>query len=209
MSNANAAIQILVHEDQPIRKTVRRLRWFKLSFHNEVDRISEETGVAFEIDEKRLAAAFVEWLRAFDAQKPTNPASRRSYVGFAAGLMLRTLITHKPVSVAAKPEGADDTNPAYFWPEGYVYVAYCLNVRSAVLDQDFHEEQKIAPELSKIQTWWSFKENIKEDSSLSIAFLDLFAGDKPQWTLPGFFRDEDVTAIASKFYEPRKLPSAP
>ena len=85
----------------------------------------------------------MEWVRAFDAQKPASPQDRRAYVGFAAGLMLRALIQQNPLSVVV----ADAGNPAYFWPEGYVYVAFCLNVRAAVLAQDFHEDQRLAPEI--------------------------------------------------------------
>lgn len=172
----------LQRDDRPIRKTVRQLRWFKQSFAAQVGEIAARTGVEFELDEKKLAAAFIDWLRLFRVHKPADPGSRRGYVGFAAGLMLRAMLTHRPLSVRRRPQPADAGDPALFWPQGYVYVMYCLNVRAAVLNQEFGEPPKTAPALSDIKTWWSFKENVREDVFLSSAFLDLFAGDQPDWS---------------------------
>ena len=174
-------IDVLASKDQPIRKAVRRLRWFKRSFAKQVEVISADTQIQFTVDDKALVACFMDWIRLFEQQKPTDPKSRRDYVGYAAGQMLRILVSSDPLTVLSKPIDIDDKNPAYFWPEGYVYVSYCLAVRAAVLDQDFHEEQEITPVLNQIDTWWSFKENIREDGSLSTAFLDMFAGEQPDF----------------------------
>ena len=173
--------------ERPIRRAVRRLRWFRSSFIEQATAISEATGVRLKIDEVALAAAFVDWLRAFEAQKPPTVTARRPFVGFAAGLMLESLIRHKPVVADRVPEGTDLTNPAFFWPEGYVYVAYCLNVRAAVLEQDFDERRQLAPELGEIRVWWSFRENSEADASLATAFLDLFSGELPDWSRPAVF----------------------
>lgn len=200
-----SALRVLDSSGKPVRKAVRRLRWFIGSLREQVQKTSDETGVRFAINEQKAIAAFMEWVRAFEAQKPEVDADRRAYVGFAAGLMLRALIRHAPVTVLEKPKIADETNPAFFWPDGYAYVAYCLNVRSAVLEQDFREDQRIAPELAELRTWWSFRENVAEDPSLSIAFLDLFAGDEPDWTMPDIFRSPDVRALATRFYAPTSL----
>ncbi len=185
----------------PLRKSIRRLRWFVTAFEDQIESIAAETGNRFEIDHTTLSTVFVDWLRAFEAQKPSVPEHRPAYVGFAAGLMLRTLIQHKPLKVLEKPDNADTSNPAYFWPEGYCYVAFCLNVRALVLEQDFHEKQKTVPELSEMRTWWSFKENISENPSLAIAFLDVFAGAEPDWQMPSVFRTDGDRALAARFYE--------
>ncbi len=192
-------------DTQPVRKSIRRLRWFENSFRQQVSKTCDETGIDLAIDDRKLAATFINWLRAFESHKPQHETDRQPFVGFAAGLMLRALIEHAPLGVRSKPDDVDDTNPAYFWPEGYVYVAYCLNMRSAVLEQDFHEDRKVAPELDEIRTWWSFKENVANDPALGIAFLDLFAGEKPDWTKPGVFRSRDVGPTALRFYERKTL----
>ncbi|MEM8786775.1 MAG: hypothetical protein AAGE76_00780 [Pseudomonadota bacterium] len=186
----------------PVRKSIRRLRWFIGAFTQQVDRIAADTGNVFDTDQRALAEVFVEWLRAFEDQKPSDPEDRLPYVGFAAGLMLRTLLRHEPVRVMSKAHDADDTNPAYFWPEGYVYVAFCLNVRALVLEQDFQEKQATVPELSELRTWWSFRENTAADPALAMAFLDLFAGEAPQWSTPDIFRPGHGAQIAARFFEP-------
>ena len=193
--------------EMPVRKSIRRLRWFMRAFAEQVARTSVETGNQFQTDPTKLSAVFVDWLRAFEAQKPANVQDRLPYVGFAAGLMLKTLVSIKPVEVLSKPDAADESNPAYLWPEGYLYVAFCLNVRGMVLEQDFHETQAVVPELSEARTWWSFKENVAEDPALAIAFLDLFAGETPQWTMPDVFRGGQAAEIAARFYE--AIPSEP
>jgi len=198
---ATRRAQIFPDSGLPVRKSVRRLRWFIAAFEHQVDTIAGETGNTFELQRKALAAVFVEWLRAFEAQKPNAESDRLPYVGFAAGLMLRTLVRHKPLRAVSMPVDCDLSNPAYYWPEGYVYVAFCLNVRALVLEQDFHEKQALVPALSEARTWWSFRENVAEDPNLAIAFLDLFAGDEPNWTMPDKFQGGKVTQLASRFYK--------
>ena len=197
------ALAVLDNTDRPVSKAIRRLRWFVKSFREQVARTSAATGVQFACDDAKTTAVFIDWLRAFEAQKPANPQDRRAYVGFAAGLMLRALIRQDPLSVVARPALADPENPAYFWPEGSVYVAFCLNVRAAVLAQDFHEDQRLAPEMTDLRSWWSFRENVAEDSSLSIAFLDLFAGEDPDWTMADVFRPAEARQISPGFHGPK------
>lgn len=185
---------------QPIRKSAQRLRWFVDVFERQVERTSAETGNRFSVDRGALAQVFAEWLKDFEAQKPVREEDKMAYVGFAAGLMLRTLLRKQPVTLKDKPEDADESNPAYFWPEGYLYVAFCLNVRGLVLEHDFHAEQHPSGVLGEARTWWSFRENVAEDPSLAIAFLDLFAGDEPEWSMPQLFRSGKALAVADRFY---------
>ena len=185
--------------EKPVRKRAQRLRWFIEVFEKQVEETAGETGNQFDLNRAGLAEVFSEWLEAFNAQKPQSPEDQRAYVGFAAGLMLRALLRHKPVSGHVS-EDADTSNPAYFWPEGYLYVVFCLNVRGMVIEMDFEGEQSLSPELDDLRTWWSFKENVGEDPSMAIAFLDLFAGDAPEWTTPDIFQSGGVDQISGRFY---------
>ena len=183
----------------PVRKRAQRLRWFIEVFEKQMAETADETGNSFDLDRALLAQVFSEWLDAFNAQKPHTPEDQRAYVGFAAGLMLRALLRHKPAKGHVQA-GADTSNPAYFWPEGYLYVVFCLNVRGMVIEMDFHGEQSLSAELDDLRTWWSFKENVGEDPSLAIAFLDLFAGDTPEWSTPDIFQSPGVDQISGRFY---------
>ena len=187
---------------QPLHKAAQRLRWFVRVFEEQAEMTEAETGNRFSVNHEALAKVFTKWLRAFEQQKPHAPNDKLAYVGFASGLMLRELIAHNPVTLRTCPAGADQSNPAYFWPEGYLYVVFCLNVRGLVLDHDFHHGQQVSPLMDETRTWWSFRENVAEDPQLAIAFLDLFAGEEPEWTMPQIFRTGRFREIASRFYIP-------
>ena len=173
---------------QPIRKSAQRLRWFFRSFEEQVARVSAETGIAYSVDNATLAAVFADWLKPFNAQKPTSAEDKPAYVGFAAGLMLQALIAKRPASVIAKPAAFNPSTPPHYWPEGYLYVTYCLHVRSLVIEIDYHGQQTTNDALGDIRTWRSFTENVEEDPTMAISFLDLFAGEEPDWKMPGMFR---------------------
>lgn len=186
---------------RPVRKSVRRLRGFVASFEAQARSTTAQTGVVFELRHDKLTAAFLEWVEAFDRQKPEALGDRMPYVGFAAGLMLRALISHDPARATALPADADTARPAAFWPEGHLYTAYCLNIRGCVLEEDFHAAQERVPALDDIRAWWSFRENVAEDPSLAIAFLDLFSGQEPDWSMPSVFRSGRYRAVARKVYD--------
>ena len=122
--------------------------------------------------------------------------------------MLQALVRGRPLTVRSLPPGADTSNPAYYWPEGYVFVAYCLNIRAAVLAQDFDEARDTAPAMDEIRSWWSFRENTDADPSLAIAFLDLFSGEDPDWTTPGVFAPERLKVDAPRFFRAAQIADA-
>lgn len=169
-----------------IRHAARRLRWFAASFHQQVEILSADSGVAFEIDDRALARVFLAWLRRFEAHKD-DARDLRDFTHFAAGAMLRELIRGAPLRAVRLPPDADSANPAYYWPEGYAYLAYCMNVCEAVLLQEFDARVALAPELDDIETWWSFRETTREDSRWAIAFFDKLSGVEPNWDAPELF----------------------
>jgi len=173
--------------NQPVRRAIRQLRWFKSSFLAQVNAVSEQTGIEFETNTEVLARCFLAWLKPFESSKPDEPEKREAFVGFAAGLMLRQMIELKPLRHISIPEPLDRQDPAKFWPEGFVYVSYCLNVRRLVLSQEFDEATDTIQGIPDIGTWWSFRENVEEMSSYAMSFLDLFAGIEPDFESPGVF----------------------
>ena len=134
-----------------------------------------------------LAQAFVVWLRAVEAQRPSNAADRRAYFEFAAGLMLKELVRQMPIRATVRPTRAEADTPAGFWPEGHACTTFCLSVARAALRQEFGDEPSLAPEVTDLRTWWSFRENAHEDPNTSVAFLELFLGREPDWVAPGLF----------------------
>lgn len=197
------ALHVLDKTDMPVRKTIRRARWFVSSFREFLAAVENETGQALTLDEPKLLQAFGNWFRAFEAQKYKAQEHRLEYVTFAAGLMLRELVRHAPVT--AKGNAADGDEPATFWPEGYLYVSFCLSVRDAVIEQDFSLTADTAPKLGDLRAWWSFRENVTEDVNLAVGFFEEFAGETPNWTMPGQFIPRRIEKQLGTTAQPRKL----
>ena len=174
--------------EPPLQESAQRLRWLFSAFEEQVVRTSAETGITYSVNHSQLAGVFADWLKSHLSQEPACPEDESAYFRFSAGVMLRTLITRKPLNVTSMPRKADPSNPAYFWPEGFLYVMFCLNVRGRVIQHDYDIEQRPSKDLDDVRVWWSFKENVETDSSLAIAFLDHFTGDEPEWLMPGLFR---------------------
>ncbi len=173
--------------EQPVRKSAQRLRWFVQAFEEQVACAEAESGHRYSVDRDALAGVFTIWLADFQAQKPARQEDKPAYVGFAAGLMLRALIEGAPARLRTRGPG-NAADPAQFWPEGHLYVAFCLDVRGLVMAADFDGAQRVAPAVRDLRTWWSFRENVAEDPSRAIGFLDLFAGEEPDWMTPQLFR---------------------
>ena len=81
-----------------LRHQVRRLRWFKNSFRRDAELVAGHHGVDLKIDDRRLTEAFVNWIEAFNRQKPYASLDRRDFTLFAAGLLLREFIKTRPAS---------------------------------------------------------------------------------------------------------------
>ena len=181
------ALSIVRNRAGEVKRDVRRLRWFRRAFLEQVASVSGHTRTGYYVDTARLAGAFLTWSREIDRQKPSAEADKRPFVDFAAGLMLRELIVAGPLT--ARRSGSDDpgAEPHAFWPEGYAYVTFCLNIRDAVLQQTYHETAGTSATFHDLRTWWSFRENVAEDPRLALPFLELFAGISPVWTRPDSF----------------------
>ena len=171
----------------PIRRALQQFRWFALSFEHEMSTITSATGIDFETSNPALARVFLDWRTAFMAQRPRDPSERERFVGFAAGLMLRSMISEAPVTCLALPDTCNAPSPARFWPEGHLYVSYCLAMRAAILEEEFGHHMIRPIELDDIRVWQSFRENMAEDPALAIPFLDLFSGETPNWTARDIF----------------------
>lgn len=182
---------------EPLRVAIRRLRWFRAALGQHLDELTQEIGVAFTVDDRKLAAIFVGWLREIEMQRPGDKAARRVYFDHVAALMLRDLLRDMPLRAGPLPPDADLGRAEYFWPEGYALTLFCLNVRSAVLEQEFDATTTTTPEFFSIRQWWSFRENVGEDANTAIGFFDVFTGQNPDWIMPDSFRRRLDRALAA------------
>ena len=105
--------------NEPLRISVRRMRWFRTAFEAYVAALGARIDCTYKIDEAKLARIFVRWLRAVARQKPADAKDRQDYFEFAAGLMLRELTADMPLSAITPPTRTVANSAAAFWPEGY------------------------------------------------------------------------------------------
>ena len=191
------ALDLVLHPETPVKRDVRRFRWFRRAFVEQVASVSRACGIGFEVRTERLAEAFVDWSRAFAAQKPDGEADKRAFVDFASGLMLYHLLRTMPVTAGVPDNRAPDAAPVAFWPAGFACLAFCLNVRKAVLAQNFGETSEPAPEIDDLRSWWSFRENVAESGARAVPFFSLFAGAEPDWESGLEFRAAPVARPAA------------
>lgn len=89
--------------NEPLRVAVQRMRWFRAAFQTYVNALGDHIGCDFLIDEAKLAAIFVRWLRALEVQRPKDRKDRQAFFEFAAGLMLRELTADMPLRAETPP----------------------------------------------------------------------------------------------------------
>lgn len=200
-----------------IRHRVRQLRWFKTTFKQHARLIGGRYGVAYEIDDGRLTEAFLNWAENFSQNLSFSDLDRRDFMTFAAGLLVRELLRSAPARAVEPPADilpngpADATGPiARSWPEGFLYTNYCLCVLHIVLEQE--GVVLTLPTLADdLRVWWSYRENVSDDPSLAIPFLDLLIGNEPNWYFPAsvISREAVRRAVAQrimpKAMEPARL----
>jgi hypothetical protein len=178
----------LPETNEPLRIAVRRLRWFKAAFLRYAETLGQELGCRFDVDEVKLAAAFMRWLKSVELQKPANKAERRAFFEFAAALMLRELTADMPIAADGPARLAPADSAAAFWPEGYCCTMFCLSVHSAAMAQEFQAVTAVDPAIDDLRHWWSFRENAHKDAGFSSGFLQFLLGQEPNWKMPDIFR---------------------
>jgi hypothetical protein len=180
-------------ESPELSYRVRRLRWFRQSFHDAADEVGRRFHFAYAVDDRLLVDAFFRWARDFERERESSDLNRKDFAIFAAGLMLRELLNFHP----AQKVGAgqfDNLIPAEpmakiceFWPEGYLYTSYCRTLLQAILQKEYEVTVLDPPELHDLRVWQSFRENFRENPALATAFFDVFMGVKPNWDFPERF----------------------
>lgn len=173
--------------NKPLRIAARQLHWFRTAFEAHAALCGELMGHRFQIDELKLARAFVHWLKNIEQQRPAKKAERREFFEFAPSLMLRELIAEMPLRTTKPPQQVVQGSAPEFWPEGYVATTFCLTVYAATMDQEFHAKVEIDQMIDDLRSWWSFRENASEDTSYAAGFFQKVLGNEPNWSMPGNF----------------------
>ena len=179
---------VLPATNEPLRIAVRRMRWFKQAFQRFVEVTARDLGCTIEIDDVKLAAAFMRWLNSVEIQRPADKSERKAFFEFASALVLRELTADMPLKAAGPATRAAADSAAAFWPEGYCCTLFCLSVHAAAIEQEFNDQTVLDPAIDDLRHWWSFRENTAQDASFSSGFLQMLLGHQPNWVMPDVFR---------------------
>jgi hypothetical protein len=172
---------------------VRRLQWFRQSFHDIADDVGRRFHFRYEVDDRGLVDAFFRWARAFERERAASDLNRRDFAIFAAGLMLRELLSVDPAKPVGKGQFDNLLPPepmapiCAFWPQGFLYTEYCRTLLQTILEKEYQARAPDPPELTDLRVWHSFRENFRENPALATAFFDVFMGVKPNWDFPDRF----------------------
>ena len=175
-----------------LRHRLRQLRWFRATLRKHATLITEMTGVRYDIDEKRLTEAFLNWIELVNQNKHYAAVDRKDFIIFTAGLVLKELIRLAPAKAVSKPNKALSpeleslSEIISFWPEGFLYTNYCICAIAAVQEQEFGTSPDIDKSANDLRTWWSYRADASEMPGFAIAFLDKFLGQEPNWVMPDF-----------------------
>lgn len=104
------------------------------------------------MDDRKIARIFVNRRSEVDAQKPSDPAVRRSYFDFVCSLMLRDLLRSMSPNAGPLHSVADTARPELVWPEGFACTLFCLHVLAALIEQESDDDTTLAPEFSACAT---------------------------------------------------------
>lgn len=171
---------------------VRQLSYFRKHFEASVTAIAARGGYRVALDKVKLTQLFLDWHETFEAQRAASQIDRRDYIVFSAGTMLMHIL--KSDALSATPISGDRavsrltpeaTKVLAFWPEGFIATSYCVSMLEAVLAQERLEPIRLDDSIGDLRSWWSFRENAREDALRIVGFFDRFVGHEPNWNMPG------------------------
>jgi hypothetical protein len=126
------------------------------------------------VDELALASAFWSWAATLDNHAHLEPLDPVDYAHYQVGMLLAQLLRRRPLRLP----GADRNE------EIRAVTAAALTVlaawRQALGAPPIGDDLQLGP----ASRWSSYVENIAEDPTLAVAFLDLFTGREPVWRFP-------------------------
>jgi len=198
-------------EVSDLRHRVRRLRWFRESFHDQADELGRRFHFTYTISDRGLVNAFFHWTKAFVQERVDSRANRPDFAIFAAGLMLRELCRADPArkTGAGQFEGLIPPEPmariCQYWPEGFLYVMYCRTLVKTILEQEFAVHTPEVPIFDDLRVWTSLRENVRDDPNLAIGFFDCFMGLEPNWEFPDRFAARQGAKTGALPFNPRVL----
>ena len=121
-----------------------------------------------------LANCFWPWVAALERDKSYEAVNPVDFAHFAAGLLLSQLLAVHPSPVASSHRG----NEVFALTRTVVTLLAAWRVALSPATFQLHVEDQ------QSRQWTSYLENVAEDPSTAVPFLDSFTGLEPAWQYP-------------------------
>lgn len=171
----------------PLPERALRWSWFREAAPACFQRAALALGLHAQVDAGRLAQAFFEWVGTLEPNSGFDALDPIDHAHYGSGSLLRALLRAAPVSChsGVAPTSADAVLQHWrAWPEAAIHTRLALTLLDAwrqSLGAPSLELDGAAVTPAHIASYF---ENVREDATQVIAFLDLFTGLEPVWRFP-------------------------
>jgi hypothetical protein len=193
------------HSRGSLGANIRNLDWFLATFTSFASTLEPHVGNRLEVSEEKLRLVFFDWIELFESNEVKDYA-RRNYwdcVDYIAGMGLTGLISHQPLTLDSREFVRKQAEPAAlvrllgiragnveqipqiieFWPEGFVYVSFCLSCIKQLRQQKGQARPVVNDDaFGELRFWWAFRENALEDNTTVLYYLDQILGNNPAFS---------------------------
>jgi hypothetical protein len=138
------------------------------------------------VDMAALARAFWTWATTLDDYAQIESLDPVDYAHYSTGVLLSQFLQQRPLPL---PE-ADCSGEVRVLTHTVLTLlaAWRQALGAAPLSQDL--------KIISVNHWASYLENITEDPSVAVAFLDLFTGREPVWRFPLMLAEREPFRLA-------------
>jgi len=181
---------------------IRNLDWFIATFESYARSMETHIGRRFDFNEESLRLTYFDWIEQFESDAIKQYANDDYWdcVDYIAALGLTGLIRQNPLKLSSDEFVAEQLDPdklvrlfglklrkvddipgiIEFWPEGFVYVCFCITFINNLEQQKTGKTRRLNDDAFDLKRfWWTFKENVREDETAVVHFFDRILGNEP------------------------------
>jgi hypothetical protein len=148
---------------------------------------SPRAGMPLEIDDRALTTAFFSWTRTLEASERYLQRNAPDSYQFLVGALLAELLRANAVRTipGVESDARDGESPlAEWWPDGYALTNFCVDLVRRVTAQECGQIVSVSERFVDLRRWQSFRENLRQEPFIAIAYFDDFMGVAANWRNP-------------------------
>lgn len=141
------------------------------------------------LDRGALAAAFWQWAEMLDAEARFENVDPCDFTHYAAGQLLRCLLTHRPVRLPDRQRSEEVRAMTQT-------VLSVLREWRSALDEQYKQEPQLPDDSDSL--WAGYLADTAKDAAAAVAYLDKFCGLEPDWQCPQLMLNRPAMRAALK-----------